>query len=97
MTLQRADERLAAMSMDQSLNETISFGTRWLLLGRWMSQLITLVALAVLYRLIPQEEFGRYGMVIPVIYLLRVLASFGLNAAAIQSQELSHEQASGLF
>lgn len=88
---------MTTISTDESLNDSVSRGTRWLLGGRLISQFITLATLAVLYRLVPQEEFGRFGMVIPVIYLLRVFVSFGLNAATIQRLELSNEQVSGLF
>jgi len=80
-----------------SLDQSISRGTRWLLVGRLLAQVISLVVLAILYRSVPQEEFGRYGMVLPIILLLRVFVSFGLNAAVIQTSSLSNEQVSGLF
>jgi PST family polysaccharide transporter len=62
-----------------------------------VSQLVTLVVLAVLYRALGPEPYGLLAMVVPLLLLLRVLISGGLDVAAIQRAELSPAQVSALF
>jgi PST family polysaccharide transporter len=61
------------------------------------SQLVTLAVLAVLYRRVGVESFGLLGMVTPLLVLVRVFVSSGLDVAAVQRAELSDRQVSALF
>ena len=61
------------------------------------SQLVTLAVLAVLYRRLGVESFGLLGMVTPLLVLVRVFVSSGLDVATIQKADLSDRQVSALF
>ena len=61
------------------------------------TQVISLVVLAVLYRRIGPEPFGYMGMAVPLILILRVFASFGLNVATVQRPGLSRDELDSLF
>ncbi len=61
------------------------------------SQLISFIVLAVLYRLIAPDQFGLLGMVVPLLLLAKIFASFGLNVATVQKKELTDGQLSTLF
>jgi PST family polysaccharide transporter len=61
------------------------------------SQLVSLAVLAVLYRRVGVESFGLLGMVTPLLVLVRVFVSSGLDVAAVQRAELSDRQVSALF
>jgi O-antigen/teichoic acid export membrane protein len=62
-----------------------------------LSQLVTLMVLAVLYRVLGPEPYGLLAMVVPLLLLLRVVISGGLDVAAVQQAELSGPQVSALF
>lgn len=66
-------------------------------LAQAASQLVSLAVLASLYRLVDPIDFGLLGMALPWVMLLRVLATLGLNIAAVQQRELAHEELSALF
>jgi O-antigen/teichoic acid export membrane protein len=62
-----------------------------------ISQLITVAVLAVLYRLLGPGPYGLLAMVAPLLVLLRVVISGGLDVAAIQQADISSPQVSVLF
>jgi PST family polysaccharide transporter len=61
------------------------------------SQLVSLAVLAALYRQLGPEPYGLLGMVLPLLLLGRILIASGLDVAAVQKAELSHQQGSALF
>ena len=59
-----------------------------------LGQLATLVVLA---RLLPPSAFGLLAMVAALGAILDLVKEFGLSAATIQKQDISHAQVSALF
>ncbi len=59
--------------------------------------LAQLGALVVLAHLLPPRAFGLLAMVAAVSMLLDLVRDFGLSAATIQRQDVTHEQVSALF
>lgn len=59
--------------------------------------LAQLGALVVLARLLPPQAFGLLAMVAAVSAILDLVKDFGLSAATIQKQNISHDQVSALF
>jgi PST family polysaccharide transporter len=86
-------EVLASDPVQQSLQR----GTRTVIVMQLVSQLVTLVVLAVLYRVLGPEPYGLLAMVVPLLLLLRVVISGGLDVAAVQRADLSGPQVSALF
>ncbi len=80
-----------------ALSTAVRRGARWIVAGQLVSQLISLGALAVLYRLIAPEAFGLFGMAIPFVMVPRTLATLGLSAAAVQRHELTNDERALLF
>lgn len=68
-----------------------TFGSR---IALTVIQLISTIALA---RLLTPDDFGLVGMIVPVAALLALFADAGLSSSTIQSKDMTHEQASGLF
>lgn len=62
-----------------------------------VSQLLSLIVLGVLYRLLGPDPFGLFGMVLPWLLFLRSFATWGLNVASVQRQDLSSGEASSAF
>jgi len=60
-------------------------------------QVLNLLFLAVLYRTLGVEPFGLIAMVMPLLYLSRILVFSGLDVATIQYQKLDLSQVSALF
>lgn len=81
----------------EGLDRAVRRGARAVVVAQVLSQLIAFVTLGLLFRLVDRSEFGILGMVGPWILLARLLASFGLNVAAIQKPQLSRAELSGLF
>lgn len=67
------------------------------LFARFANLLMTLLAQSVLGRLIMPAEYGIYAMAMTVLSFLFIFREFGLQAAGMQKQELSREDASFLF
>jgi PST family polysaccharide transporter len=61
---------------------------------RVVGQMATLVVLA---RLLPPEAFGLLAMVAAIGAILDLVKEFGLSAATIQRQDITHAQVSALF
>jgi PST family polysaccharide transporter len=87
------DEQLSGARLEHSIRR----GTRAVLLAQVVSQLVSLIVLAALYRLIAPDQFGLLGMVIPLLLLAKIFASFGLNVATVQRHQLSDGQLSTVF
>jgi len=79
------------------LHETVRGATVAVIVAQMASQLISLAALAVLWRLVDRSDFGLVGMVVPLLLLLRTFGTLGLNVAGVQQRQLSPGEASSLF
>lgn len=79
------------------LDHAIRRGTRAVVAGQLVSQLISLLVLAVLYRLVTPDQFGLLGMVVPLLLLARIFATFGLSVATVQRQHLTDGQLAIVF
>lgn len=80
-----------------ALPAAVRRGVPWVIAGQVAGQVISLVALAILYRLLEPQAFGLLGMALPFVMLPRTLATLGLSAAAVQRHSLSHDERSLVF
>jgi O-antigen/teichoic acid export membrane protein len=97
MTKEGKSNQQDSASANQGLHLAVRSGTRAVILAHVLSQLVSLASLAFLYRLISQQDFGLWGMLMPAVLLLRMLGTIPLGVAAVQQQELSSGKASSLF
>ncbi len=72
-------------------------GAFWQGTGQVATQLVSLVALAVLARLVSPAEFGLVGMATILTGLVARLGDLGLGSAVIQKKSLSDAQVSSVF
>ena len=72
-------------------------GTRSVLVGQLGSQLVSLVALAALYRLLEPGDFGLLGMAVPLVMIPRMLTTMGLAVASVQREQLEDNQLTHIF
>lgn len=79
------------------LKRSVRHGARVALAAQILSQLISLLVLATLYRLLSPVDYGLFGVVIPVLMLVRNLTTLGMGAAAVQRPEMTPEVSSALF
>ena len=85
------------MPSPDQFQESLRRGTRTVIVTQAISQLITLAVLAVLYRRLGPGPYGLLAMVAPLLVLLRLVISGGLDVAAIQQTDISPPQISALF
>lgn len=81
----------------KEVRATIRTAGRAILVVQVVSQIVSLVVLSCLYRLLEPSAFGRYAMVLPLLLLQRILATWGLSVATVQRAELSGAEVSALF
>jgi PST family polysaccharide transporter len=79
------------------LTRQVRLATRAVAAAQVISQVVALLVLAALYRLVEPAEFGLMGMAVPLVLLLRCLASAGLSVATVQQERLSAAQISACF
>ena len=72
-------------------------GTRNVLAGQLVSQLVSLAALAALYRLLTLDDFGLLGMAVPLVMLPRMMTTLGLAVATVQRERLEDDQLTYIF
>ncbi len=84
-------------AMAERLKRDIRRGSSAVFVAQVVSQLISLVVLAVLLRTLGLEPYGLLGMVLPVLALIRIFIYSGLDVAAIQEPLLDRQRASALF
>jgi PST family polysaccharide transporter len=65
--------------------------------GRVLQIFLRVGSVAVLARLLTPEDFGVRGLVLPVTILLHGVINLGLHIAALQRDDLDHEELSRLF
>ena len=82
---------------DSSLLGSMRGGTRNVLAGQLVSQLVSLGALAALYRLLTPDDFGLLGMAVPLVMLPRMLTTLGLSVATVQRARLDDRQLTHVF
>lgn len=80
-----------------SFEALVRQGARATVLAQVATQLVSILVLAVLFRIVAPEEFGLIGMATPLLLLGRMLSSLGLNVATVQRETLASGQASTLF
>jgi len=83
-------------SPDQ-IKQSLRRESRAVILAQIASQLVSLAVLAVLYRLLGLHPYGLFGMVVPLLLLVRILVNSGLDVATIQDADLTDRQVSALF
>jgi O-antigen/teichoic acid export membrane protein len=91
------NEKLRRPFTSAGLKQAVRRGARSVAIAQILSQLISLVVLATLYRLVTPEEFGLVGMALPLFLFLRIFTTGGLNVATVQRGRLSSEEVSSLF
>lgn len=79
------------------LKRAVRGGARVALWAQVLSQLISLLVLATLYRLLSLDVYGVFGVVLPVVMLVRNAATLGLGAAAVQRAEMTPDVSTALF
>jgi O-antigen/teichoic acid export membrane protein len=79
------------------LRAAVRSGGRRTLWAQAASHVISLVVLASLMRQIGPESFGLFAMVVPLMLLLRLGSSMGMNIATVQLPELKSQQVSAAF
>ena len=72
-------------------------GTRSVLAGQLGSQLVSLAALAALYRLLEPADFGLLGMAVPLVMIPRMMTTLGLAVATVQRDHLEDHQKTYIF
>ncbi|NUQ64020.1 MAG: oligosaccharide flippase family protein [Pirellulales bacterium] len=85
------------MSTSPNLSESLRRSSRAVAAAQVATQVVSLGVLSVLYRLLGLEPYGLIGMVLPVLALLRILVTSGLDVATIQQPELADSHVSALF
>jgi PST family polysaccharide transporter len=80
-----------------SLLGSMRGGTRNVLAGQLVSQLVSLAALAALYRLLTLDDFGLLGMAVPLVMLPRMMTTLGLAVATVQRERLEDDQLTYIF
>lgn len=83
--------------VSDALQRTIRGGLQRVVVVQAISQIISLLSLAVVYRLIPPEEFGLLVMVMPLVLLVRSFSTFGLDMATVQRHQLAADELTSLF
>ena len=79
------------------LKRAVRRGAAAAVLVQISSQVISLLGVAILMRLLMPVDYGLVGMVVPVIMLLRIFTTLGLNVATIQRRELESAEVSSVF
>ena len=72
-------------------------GAAWMGSWRAVDLMVRVASIPVLARLLTPEDFGLVAMVLAVTAIVDGFADLGLGTAAIQRQDLTHTQVSGLF
>ncbi|MBI2826426.1 MAG: lipopolysaccharide biosynthesis protein [Planctomycetia bacterium] len=90
-------DRLSASFSAEHLRTAVRRGSRRTILAQAASHVVSLVVLATLMRLVDPANFGLIAMAMPVVLLLRIFTSLGLNVATVQSREVTPALVSTLF
>lgn len=69
----------------------------WDLVGKFGSQIVSLIISIILTRLLSPAEYGIMGMAMVVVTFAHVFLDLGFNRAIIQQQEISQKQYSTIF
>ncbi len=81
----------------ESLRHAVRRGSRRTLVAQGASHVVSLIVLASLYRLIGPRDFGLFAMVLPLLLLVRLFTSWGLNIATVQSRDVTPGLLSAFF
>jgi polysaccharide transporter, PST family len=91
------DAELATDHLTDDLGRRSRRGGVVLLSAQMVRVLAQVATLVVLARLLPPSAFGLLAMVAAIGAVLDLVKEFGLSAATIQKQDISHAQVSALF
>src|SRR5512140_2650749 len=91
------DHELATDHLTQDLGRRSRRGGVVLLGAQMVRVLAQMATLVVLARLLPPSAFGLLAMVAAIGTVLDLVKEFGLSAATIQKQDITHAQVSALF
>ena len=91
------DAELATDHLTQDLGRRSRRGGAVLLSAQMVRVVGQMATLVVLARLLPPSAFGLLAMVAAIGAVLDLVKEFGLSAATIQKQNISHAQVSALF
>jgi PST family polysaccharide transporter len=91
------DAELATDHLTHDLGRRSRRGGAVLLSAQMVRVLAQMATLVVLARLLPPSAFGLLAMVAAIGAVLDLVKEFGLSAATIQKQNISHAQVSALF
>lgn len=80
-----------------TLADRIRRGAGAVVLIEALHQVLNLVFLSVLYRTLGVEPYGLLAMVVPFLYLARIVVTSGLDVATIQREGLDLRQVSTIF
>jgi O-antigen/teichoic acid export membrane protein len=83
--------------VSKSLEQSLRRSSRAVIAAQVASQLVSLAVLAILARRLGPEPYGLLGMVMPVLLLVRILVTSGLDMVTIQQSEVTDRQVSALF
>ena len=86
-----------ALASEQPLKHAVRRGAGAMAGVQMVSQVVSLVGVAILMRLLEPGDYGLVGMVLPIMLFLRIFATLGLNIATIQRPDLEDRQLSTLF
>lgn len=87
----------ADIHVNDSVDRRIQRASRWAILGQVLSLIVSLFVLAVLYRLVRPESFGRLAVALPWVMIFRGLATLSWQALFLQQPDWSNDDASLLF
>lgn len=84
-------------SADSPVIESARRAGKFVFAAQIGGQIISIVSLAILYRLLSANEFGVLGQVLPLAVLPRMAATLGFTFATIQRPDLSPAERTALF
>lgn len=82
---------------ERQIDDAVRRGGTWIACAQVASQVLGFLVLAFLYRTLGKIPFGLLGMVLPLVPLVRIFITSGLDVAAVQRERLDTDQLSALF
>ena len=75
-----------------TLDRNLVHGIVWTGAGKWGSQVLSWASTLIVARLLTPADYGVVGMAMIYLALITLLSEFGVGAAVINLQKLSHDQ-----
>jgi PST family polysaccharide transporter len=83
--------------MPESLRQSVRRNSRSVAATQGVSQIISIVVLAVLWRQLGPDPYGLFNMVWPLLVLARIVITSGLDMVTVQQHAMDDLQISALF